>query len=54
VLGRDEYLVTQITGAITVWTTPPAGVQTLLHVGDVINGKQAEALLNRYQVTVTV
>jgi hypothetical protein len=48
VLGRDEYLVTQITGAITVWQHPT------IHVGDVINGKTAEALTRAYQVTVTV
>lgn len=51
-MGGD-YKVASITGAITIWSTPPAGIQSLVRVGDFITEKQAETLCNSYLVTVT-
>lgn len=47
-LSCGDYIVTQISGAITVWQNP------IIRVGDVINEKTAESLTRAYQVTVTV
>jgi hypothetical protein len=46
--GVGDYIVTQITGAITIWQHPT------IRVGDVISEKTAEALTRAYQVTVIV
>jgi hypothetical protein len=47
-LSNGDYIVTQITGAISVWQDPA------IRVGDVIPEKTAESLTRAYQVTVTV
>jgi hypothetical protein len=47
-LSSGDYIVTQISGAITIWQNPT------IRVGDVIAEKTAESLTRAYQVTVTV
>jgi hypothetical protein len=46
--SAGDYIVTQITGAITIWENPT------IRVGDVIPEETARKLTNAYLVTVVI
>lgn len=47
--SSGDYIVTQITGAVTIWGKN----SKILRAGDLVDEDQAEELTKSYQVTVT-